>query len=180
MSENSSKSPDRPTLYGELAKTVWQEAMAETDPTQQRVKLIQADAASSQRERELEGLAKEEPRGWLTNWMCHMPIKPRQMMILARIYSFQVQAIDKPCRLPLASLAHDVGMQRNHCKEALVDLEKAGYVDKITNGARKPATYLVVVPRCMEAAINNGWQPVRQPAPKSDGKETAHGSQKDA
>ena len=172
MSPEEQQDAARAELIGDTARRAYDDAMRL--PVGQRdLLLAQAQQASIARRSELQAQAKVEPRGWLANWMCNMPITPRQMMILARIYSYQVS--DKPGKefqLSISALGDDIGMRdRSNLIKHLHELVAAGYLLKYSNGNNQPYTYLLDVPRCLEAAMANGWEPVRQAA--TDSKETA-------
>ena len=159
-------------LCGEKAKKLWMEAQAIADPTERRNKEIAAESLSHARRADLKKLAADDVvRIVKPSWISHMPIPRRKQDVLGRIWSFQANG--KDCRLSIASLAAAVKTERRAAQHDLADLVKDQYLTKIVNGPRIPSTYLLDVPRCMEAAIANGWKPLERSAAKSDGKETA-------
>ena len=158
-------------LCGEQAQAMWLEAQAETDPTNRANKQLAAERLSSARRKDLIELAGADVvRIVIPSWIAYMPITRRKQLILGRIWSFQ--AVQKDCRLSLSGLANAAKLDRKNVKHDLTELVRDQYLTKIVNGVRKPATYSLDVPRCMEAAIANGWEPVRHTV-KGGGKETA-------
>ena len=163
---------ERAALIGDTARRAYDDAMRLPEG-QRELLLAHAQQASIASRNELQAQAAAEPRGWLANWMCNMPIKPRQMMILARIYSYQLGGPGKEFRLSISALGDDIGIRdRSNLIKHLNELVAAGYLLKYSNGNNQPYTYLLDVPRCMEAATANGWKPVRH-TDKGGSKETA-------
>ncbi len=161
-----------PGLYGDAAQETWAQAMSATDPADRHRLMAQAEAQSTARRRELMASAEGEPFGCYTRWIAHMPVRIRAKVILARIYSFQVSGGD--CRMSIGNLGDDVGVSRGMTKTILLELEKAGFLCKISRGERTPASYTLDVPRCIEAARANGWEPRHRQAaaPKQNDKQS--------
>ncbi len=158
MPETERNNEEMPTYYGDLARETWARAQAEKDPMQRKMLLKEADAASRAREAELERNARAAC--WITKpeWIVYMPVNRLPGDILGRIYSFQAGKKNGVCRLSLNSLAAQVGTSRRRLIDEVNKLVEAGYLDKVCNGDRKPSSYRVIVPTCMEAAIANGWK----------------------
>ena len=162
----------RAELIGDVARDAFDAARSAKSDQERDLLDKQAQQASTIRRNELQALVPDQSSGKLTNWICNMPIKPRQMMILARIYSFQASGLE--CHMTLAALGADTGIRvKQNLINALTELVDAGYLFKRSNGNSKPRTYIVDVPRCMDAAIANGWEPLERSASKTDDKETA-------
>lgn len=156
-------------LCGEQAQALWLEAQAEADPTNRANKQLAAERLSVARRKDLKELAMADPTIVIPRWIAYMPITRRKQLILGRIWSFQ--AVQMDCRLSLSGLANAAKLDRKNVKHDLTELVRDQYLTKIVNGVRKPATYSLDVPRCMEAALANGWEPVRQAQPKEQHKQ---------
>ena len=100
-------------------------------------------------------------------WAFFLPVTRRQQIVLGRIYSFQCTtnkdgspADGSPAeyRMSLSTGASELGMtNRAEMQKDLQRLISLGFVTKRSNGARKPATYLVDEVVCVTEARRNGW-----------------------
>lgn len=94
-------------------------------------------------------------------WAFFLPITRRQQIVLGRIYSFQCttnkDGTPGEFRMSLATAGKDLNITRDNLKNDLRQLVELGFLTKRSNGARKPATYLVDEVVCVTEARRNGW-----------------------
>lgn len=95
-------------------------------------------------------------------WAFFLPVTRRQQIVLGRIYSFQCttnkDGSPAEYRMSLSTGASELGMaNRAEMQEDLQRLISLGFITKRSNGARKPATYLVDEVVCVTEARRNGW-----------------------
>lgn len=95
-------------------------------------------------------------------WAFFLPVTRRQQIVLGRIYSFQCttnkDGSPAEYRMSLSTGASELGMtNRAEMQKDLQRLISLGFVTKRSNGARKPATYLVDEVVCVTEARRNGW-----------------------
>lgn len=95
-------------------------------------------------------------------WAFFLPVTRRQQIVLGRIYSFQCttnkDGSPAEYRMSLSTGASELGMtNRAEMQKDLQRLISLGFITKRSNGARKPATYLVDEVVCVTEARHNGW-----------------------
>lgn len=95
-------------------------------------------------------------------WAFFLPVTRRQQIVLGRIYSFQCttnkDGSPAEYRMSLSTGASELGMtNRAEMQKDLQRLISLGFITKRSNGARKPATYLVDEVVCVTEARRNGW-----------------------
>lgn len=94
-------------------------------------------------------------------WAFFLPVTRRQQIVLGRIYSFQCttnkDGSPGEFRMSLATAGKDLNITRDNLKNDLRQLVELGFLTKRSNGARKPATYLVDEVVCVTEARRNGW-----------------------
>ncbi len=94
-------------------------------------------------------------------WAFLLPVTRRQQIVLGRIYSFQCttnkDGSPAEYRMSLATGAKELNIDRDNLKNDLRQLVELGFLTKRSNGARKPATYLVDEIICVTEARRNGW-----------------------
>lgn len=106
----------------------------------------------------------------VARWILFLPIPRRQQIIMGRIFSFMcTKGPDgKPgeYRMSVGHGAKELNIGRSNLdtgrkdyRNDLKGLVEQGYVIKRSNGARKPATYVLDLDFCLDKAREAGWKP---------------------
>ena len=148
-------------LVGDAAKQL----MAQADGIQnQKLKASAqrvARTVSAKTRDELISVARNDAYGRDTRFIKYLPITWRQKAVMGRVYSFQCttnkDGTPGEFRMSLATAGKDLNITRDNLKKDLRQLVELGFLTKRSNGARKPATYLVDEVVCVTEARRNGW-----------------------
>lgn len=110
--------------------------------------------------------ARNAPFARVPLWAFYLDITRRQMLVLGRIYSFQCSRSKDGSpgeyRMSLAVGAEELCFyDRKELRADLKQLLARGFIVKRSNGARKPATYMVDEAVCVTEARSNGWTAAR-------------------
>ena len=147
-------------LIGDAAKQL----MAQADGIQnQKLKASAqrvAQTISAKTRDELISVARSDAYGRDTRFIKYLPITWRQKAVMGRVYSFQCttnkDGTPGEFRMSLATAGKDLNITRDNLKNDLRQLVELGFLTKRSNGARKPATYLVDEVVCVTEARRNG------------------------
>ena len=148
-------------LIGDAAKQL----MAQADGIQnQKLKESAQKVArtiSAKTRDEIISAARSDSYGRGTGFIKYLPITWRQRAVMGRVYSFQCttnkDGTPGEFRMSLATAGKDLNIDRDNLKSDLHQLVELGFLTKRSNGARKPATYLVDEVICVVEARRNGW-----------------------
>ena len=143
-------------LIGDAAKQL----MAQADGIQnQKLKASAqrvARTVSAKTRDELISVARSDAYGRDTRFIKYLPITWRQKAVMGRVYSFQCttnkDGTPGEFRMSLATAGKDLNITRDNLKNDLRQLVELGLLTKRSNGARKPATYLVDEVVCVTEA----------------------------
>lgn len=148
-------------LVGDTAKQLM--AKADGFQNQQLKASIQgvAQTVSAKARDELISIARSDAYGRDTRFIKYLPITWRQKAVMGRVYSFQCttnkDGTPGEFHMSLANAGKDLNITRDNLKNDLRQLVELGFLTKRSNGARKPATYLVDEVVCVTEARRNGW-----------------------
>lgn len=106
----------------------------------------------------------------VARWILFLPVPRRQQIIMGRIFSFMCtkgpDGKSGEYRMSIGHGAKELNIGRSNLdtgrkdyRNDLRDLVEQGYVRKRSNGARKPATYVLDLDFCLEKAREAGWKP---------------------
>lgn len=148
-------------LIGDAAKQL----MAQADGIQnQKLKACAqrvAQTVSAKTRDETIAKARNAAFARIPIWAFFLPVTRRQQIVLGRVYSFQCttnkDGTPGEFRMSLATAGKDLNIERDNLKNDLRQLVALGFLTKRSNGARKPATYLVDEVVCVTEARRNGW-----------------------
>lgn len=149
-------------LVGDAAKQLMTQAEGIENPKLREITQRQARAISAKTRDETITAARSAAFARIPIWAFFLPITRRQQIVLGRIYSFQCttnkDGTPGEYRMSLSTGAHELAMtNRGEMQKDLQRLISQGFVIKRSNGARKPATYLVDEVVCLTEARRNGW-----------------------
>ena len=91
-------------------------------------------------------------------WMEYLPITFRQRVVLGRVMSFMTTSGGGEYRMSLEKGSKELNFyDRAELQRDLNALTELGYLVKQSNGARRPASYVIDFLKCMDDARANGY-----------------------
>lgn len=151
------------TLFGAASRGLMEQAEGMPDPTMRASARKVALGVSDRERQEAVEAGRRAAFARVPLWAYYLPISRRQAHVLGRVYSFQCTTSKDgepgEYRMSLAAGARELHMDsRVDLQRDLKTLLRLGYVTKLSNGPRRPASYIVDVAACVIAARANGWE----------------------